>query len=37
VRNVRLYGDKLYISTNPQSNGIDGRIIVGELVWERVK
>ena len=37
VRNVRLEGDRLYISTNPQSNGIDGRIIVGELVWEKVK
>jgi hypothetical protein len=37
VRNVRLDGDKLYISTNPQSNGIDGKIVVGELVWEKVK
>jgi hypothetical protein len=37
VRNVRLDGERLYISTNPQSNGIDGRIIVGELVWEKVK
>jgi len=37
VRNVRLDGDTLYISTNPQSDGIDGRIIVAELVWEKVK
>jgi len=37
VRNVRLDGDRLYISTDPQSNGIDGRIIVAELVWEKVK
>jgi hypothetical protein len=37
VRNIRLEGGKLYISTNPQPNGIDGRIIVGELVWEKVK
>ena len=37
VRNVRLDGERLYISTNPQSNGIDGRIIVAELVWEKVK
>jgi hypothetical protein len=37
VRNVRLEGDKLYISTNPQSNGIDGKMMVGELVWEKVK
>jgi hypothetical protein len=37
VRNVRLEGDKLYISTNPQSNGIDGKVVVAELVWERVR
>jgi len=37
VRNVRLDGDRLYIFTNPQSNGIDGRITVAELVWEKVK
>jgi len=37
VRNVRLEGDKLYISTNPQPNGIDGRVVVAELVWEKVK
>ena len=37
VRNVRLEGDKLYISTNPQSNGLDGKIVVNELLWERVK
>jgi Lipocalin-like domain len=37
VRKVRLEGDKLYISTNPQSNGIDGKVIVAELVWEKVK
>ena len=37
VRNVRLEGDKLYIFTNPQPNGNDGRISVLELVWEKVK
>jgi hypothetical protein len=37
VRNIRLEGGKLYISTNPQPNGIDDRIIVGELVWEKVR
>jgi hypothetical protein len=37
VRNVRLEGDKLHISTNPQSNGIDGKVVVAELVWERMK
>ncbi len=36
-RNVRLEGNKPYVSTNPQSNGIDGKVIVGELVWEKVK
>jgi hypothetical protein len=37
LRNVRLEGDKLYISTNPQLSGLDEKIVVAELVWERVK
>ena len=37
VRNVRLEGGKLYIRTNPQPNGIDDRVTVAELVWEKVK
>jgi len=37
IRNVRLEGDKLYIFTNPQSNGLDGKIVVNELLWEKVK
>jgi hypothetical protein len=37
LRNVRLEGDRLYISTNPQSSGLDEKIVVAELVWERVK
>ena len=37
VRNIRLEGNKLYIATNPQANGIDGTIMVAELVWEKVK
>ena len=37
LRNVRLDGEKLYISTNPQSNGIDERIMVNELVWVKVR
>jgi hypothetical protein len=37
VRNVRLEGDRLFISTNAQSNGIDGKVAVAELEWERVK
>jgi len=36
VRNVRLEGDRLYISTNPQSSGLDGKIVVAELVWQKV-
>ena len=37
LRNVRLEGDRLHISTNPQSSGLDEKIVVAELVWERVK
>jgi len=37
VGNVRPEGDKLYISTIRKSNGIDGKIIDAELVWEKVK
>ena len=37
VRNARVEGDKLYISSNPEPSGIDGEIVVGELVWEKVK
>ena len=37
VRNIRLEGGKLYITTNPQPSGIDGKVIVAELIWEKVK
>jgi hypothetical protein len=37
VRNLRLEGDQLYISSNPLPNDIDGNVIVAELVWEKVK
>jgi lipocalin-like protein len=37
VRNVRLEGGKLYITTNPQPSGLDGRVVVVELVWEKIK
>jgi len=37
VRKVRLEGDKLYISSDPAPSGIDGEMVAGELVWERVK
>jgi hypothetical protein len=37
IRNVKLEGDKLYISTNPQPSPIDGRPVIGVLAWEKVK
>jgi hypothetical protein len=37
VRNIRLEGDKLYITTNPQPSGIDGKVVVAELIWEKIK
>jgi len=37
VRIVKLEGDKLYISTNPQPSPIDGRPVIGVLAWEKVK
>ncbi len=37
VRNVRIEGDKLYISTNPMPRPEDGRPIIAVLTWEKVK
>jgi hypothetical protein len=37
VRHIKLEGGKLYITTNPQPSGIDGKVIVMELTWEKVK
>jgi len=37
VRNVRLEGGKLYISTNPIPRPEDGKIVIGVLAWEKVK
>jgi hypothetical protein len=37
VRNVRLEGDKLYISTNPMPRPEDGKPVIGVLAWEKVK
>jgi hypothetical protein len=37
VRNVRLEGDKLYISTNPLPRPEDGKPCIGVLTWEKVK
>ena len=36
VRNVKLDGRKLVLSTNPQPNASDGQITVSVLTWERV-
>ncbi len=37
VRNVRLEGGKLYISTNPMPRPEDGKPNIGVLTWEKVK
>jgi hypothetical protein len=37
VRNVRLEGRKLYISTNPLPGPIDGKPCIGVLTWEKVE
>jgi hypothetical protein len=37
VRNVRLEGGKLYISTNPIPRPEDGKPAIGVLTWEKVK
>jgi hypothetical protein len=36
VRHVRLEGGKLHITSAPLPSDVDGRIIVGELTWEKV-
>lgn len=37
LRNVKLDGDKLYITSDPQPSGIDGRAVIAELQWERLR
>jgi hypothetical protein len=37
VRNVRIEGRKLYISTNPMPRPEDGKITIGALVFEKVE
>ena len=37
IRNVRLEGGKLYISTNPMPRPEDGKLVIGVVVWEKVK
>lgn len=36
VRNVKLEGRKLVLTTNPQTNATDGKMTVSVLTWERV-
>ena len=36
IRNVRLEGNRLYITTNPQPSPIDGKLSIGTLTWEKV-
>jgi hypothetical protein len=37
IRNVRLEGNRLYITTNVQPSPIDGRPSIGTLTWEKVE
>jgi len=37
VRNIRLEGRKLYISTNPMPRPEDGRPIIAVLTWEKIE
>ena len=37
VRNARLEGRRLYITTNAQPSPIDGKLSVGILTWEKVE
>ena len=37
IRNFKLDGRKLYISTNPQPGITDGKPVIGILEWEKVE
>jgi hypothetical protein len=37
IRNVRIEGRRLYITTNPQPSPIDGKMTIGILTWEKVE
>ena len=37
IRNIKLDGRKLYISTNPQPSIVDGTPVIGLLEWEKVE
>jgi hypothetical protein len=36
IRNVKLDGRKLVLTTNPQTNATDGKMTVSVLTWERI-
>jgi hypothetical protein len=37
IRNVKLEGRRLYITTNPQPSPVDGKMTIGILTWEKVE
>ena len=37
VRNIRLDGRKLYISTNPMPRPEDGKLVIAVLTWEKLE
>jgi hypothetical protein len=37
IRHARIEGRKLYITTDPMPSGVDGRMIVAILVWEKME
>ncbi len=37
VRNVKLEGSRLILTTNPAPSAIDGKLGIAVLTWERVQ
>jgi len=37
VRNVKLEGRRLILTTNPAPNAVDGKVSISALTWERVQ
>ena len=37
VRNVKLEGRRLILTTNPAPNAFDGKVSISVLTWERVQ
>jgi hypothetical protein len=37
IRHARIEGRKLYITTDPMPSGVDGRMIIAILVWEKME